>query len=121
MVIVAAPLDSGQPNICSLLTKISSRESPVMTSGITNGAAIKPVSNNRPVNFPMCVKAKPAQLPRIVAIVALKKAIRRLSRVASIICSLLKRSTYHRSEKPPHTLLILDALKEWMITINMGM
>ena len=112
IVIVRAPRDGGHPISCSLLTKTKSSESPVMTSGMTRGAAIRPENRSLPENFPMCVKAKPAQVPKSVATVALTKAMRMLRSVASIICSLLKSSMYQRNENPFHTLIILESLKE---------
>ena len=75
MMIVKVPLLSGQPINCSVLTNTNNNESPVMTSGMIKGAAINPVNNSRPLNLPMCVIDKPANVPRTVAIVALINAI----------------------------------------------
>ena len=47
MMIVVIPRPAGQPISCSIDTKSSSSESPVMTSGITSGAVDMPVSSAR--------------------------------------------------------------------------
>ena len=58
-----------------------------MTSGITKGAASIPEKAVRPRKRPRRDIAKAARVPNSVAKVALTKAMRRLSRAASMICS----------------------------------
>ncbi len=51
IVSVVMPRSAGQPNNDSDATNNSSSDNPVMTSGITSGAATRPVNSVRPRNF----------------------------------------------------------------------
>ena len=85
MVMVPAPRDIGQPINSCRLTNINNSDRPVITSGMTRGAAIRPVNMNRPRYRPIWVSAIPAIVPKMVAKVALVAAILRLSNADSII------------------------------------
>ena len=112
MAMVVAPRSPGQPIRSCKLTNNSNSDSPVMTSGITRGAAIMPVNRVLPRNRPIRVKAKPARAPNAVAKVALIKAMRRLSSAASMICVFSSNAKYQRREKPPHTETMRESLNE---------
>ena len=60
----------------------------------------------------MRVMASAANVPKAVAKVALTKAMRRLSRAASMICSFSQSAPYQRSEKPVQTDTSRESLKE---------
>ena len=64
---VLAPREEGQPVSSWRLTKNNNRDKPVMTSGITSGAAISPVNNVRPRYRPMRLRARAARVPNSVA------------------------------------------------------
>ena len=82
---VPAPRDIGQPINSCRLTNINNSDRPVITSGMTRGAAIRPVNMNRPRYRPIWVRANPAIVPKMVAKVALVAAILRLSNADSMI------------------------------------
>ena len=84
--IVSIPLPAGQPKACSIATKRSNRERPVITSGITNGAVIMPANVKWPRNLPKRTNAREAIKPSISDIHAHKNAIFRLSQAAFKIC-----------------------------------
>src|SRR5690349_1512735 len=74
MVIVATPRSNCQPNICwsscSSETNSSSMDRPVMTSGMTSGAVVRPWSRARPRNGPKRDRTRPASVPSTTAPVA---------------------------------------------------
>ncbi len=85
MVIVVTPRPSGQPNSPSITTNSSSKDRPVMTSGMTSGAVVRPCSNVRPRNGPKRASTSPASVPRMTAPVALMAATWMDSHAASRI------------------------------------
>ena len=72
--IVSIPLPSGQPIACSMDTKMSNRESPVIISGMNSGAVIVTANVKCPRNHPKQIRARDAIKPRIRDIHAHKKA-----------------------------------------------
>ena len=117
MVIVVTPRPAGQPKTCSMATNISSRDKPVITSGITSGAVVMPVISVRPLKRRKRDSAKPASVPRMTAPVALIEAMRS----DSLIWSLCSSSRYHLVEKPAHTVTSRDSLNEYTIIDRIGM
>ena len=109
---VMAPRLPGQPINSCKLTNNNNKDKPVMTSGMTKGAASIPVKNSLPLKFAIRVSASPASVPKIVAKVALMAATCKLNKAASIICSSSNRAVYQRVEKPPHTDISLESLNE---------
>ena len=71
--IVSIPLPSGQPIACSMDTKMSNRESPVITSGMTSGAVIVPANVKCPRNHPKRTRARDAIKPRTGTYMRIKK------------------------------------------------
>ena len=100
--------------------KSISIEMPVMTSGMTSGAVTKPEKAVRPRKRRKRARAMPAMVPRMVAKVALTKAIRRERRAASMTWSFWNSRTYHCVEKPPQTVARRDLLKEKTIIERIG-
>jgi len=84
----------------------------MITSGSTSGATIIAEKANRPRKRPMRVSATAASVPRIVAAVAERRAMRRLVHVASIIALSWSNSRYHRNVQPPQTLTERESLNE---------
>ena len=74
-VTVVKPRWPGQPISCAIRMKSISIEMPVMTSGMTSGAVTRPEKAARPRKRRKRASAMPAMVPRIVANVALTKAI----------------------------------------------
>src|SRR5689334_18500316 len=74
IVMVATPRSNCHPNICwsncSSDTNSNSMDRPVMTSGMTSGAVVRPCSSARPRNGPKRDRTRPASVPRITAPVA---------------------------------------------------
>ena len=97
MVIVVAPRPAGQPKVCSIATKSSSIDRPVMTSGSTIGAVVSPIKRLRPRKLPKRTRQKAAMVARIVEPVALTAATRKLRRAASRISPFASSSAYHFS------------------------
>ncbi len=120
IVIVIAPRASGQPITACILTNNSSKDRPVITSGITSGATIMPVNRVRPANRPTRASASAASAPSTVAALALITAMRTLSSAASITWSLSSSAAYQRHENPPQVLLIREALKEFSTSSTIG-
>ena len=75
IVMVFMPLDPGHPIVFWSETNKSSKDSPVITSGITRGEAIMPEKSNLPLNFLILAIIKPAIVPMMVANVAVIAAI----------------------------------------------
>src|SRR6202521_1732559 len=94
-VMVTAPTPFGQPISCSVATNNSSSDRPVMTSGMTIGAAVIPASSMRPRKAPRRASAIPASVPSTTAALAEISAMRIDSQAARRICSLLSSATYH--------------------------
>ncbi len=111
-VTVVKPRLPGQPIHSASMTKKSSDETPVMTSGMMSGAVTMPENSVRPRNLLKRASAMPAMVPRMVAMVAEIRAISRESRKAEPICWFENSDTYQRVEKPPHTVARREALKE---------
>ena len=112
IVMVVMPRPDGQPNASSMATNSNSSDRPVITSGITSGAVVRPASSERLRKRPNRASASPANVPRMVAPVAFMAAIRNESHAASLTGSLCIRATYHFVEKPPQTVTRRDSLNE---------
>ena len=115
IVIVVAPRPAGQPNSFSIATNSSSIDSPVMTSGSTIGAVVRPTNRLRPRNLPNRTRQNAASVPRIVAPVAFSAATRKDSRAASSTSPLDSSSPYHFSVgecAASHTVTSREALNE---------
>ena len=112
IVIVVKPRPDGQPMAASMATKSSSRDRPVMTSGMTRGAVTMPVNRVRPRKRRNRASTNPAIVPRAMATVAFRVAIRRLIHAAWRIWSFSSRAPYHWVENPAQTVTSLDLLKE---------
>ena len=91
MVTVVKPRWPGQPISWAIRMKSISIEMPVMTSGMTSGAVTKPEKAVRPRKRRKRARARPAMVPRMVAKVALTKAICSERRAASITWSFWNR------------------------------
>ena len=83
---VSIPLPPGQPKDFSIATKRRSSESPVMTSGITNGAVIIPAKDILPRNRPKRTRANDANIPITRDMQAVRNAIFKLIHAASSNC-----------------------------------
>ena len=83
---VSIPLPPGQPKDFSIATKSRSSESPVMTSGITNGAVIIPAKDILPRNRPKRTRANDANIPITRDMQAVRNAIFKLIHAASSNC-----------------------------------
>ncbi len=115
MVMVVMPRPAGQPKTCSIATKVSRSDRPVITSGMTSGAVVMALNSMRPRNLPNLDSEKPASVPRMDAPVALITATFSEIQAASRISSLLNRAKYHLSVGElctSHTVTSLEALKE---------
>src|SRR5580704_3592342 len=124
IVMVVTPRPAGHPISCSRDTNSSSRESPVITSGITRGAVVIAFRVNRPRNWRKRANPKPASVPRITEPVALITATFKEIHAASRISSLFSSEEYHLRVGElalSQTVTSLDALKENTTIDNMGM
>ena len=95
-----------------MVTNSSSSDRPVITSGITSGAVVRPENSVRPLNGPNRASTMPASVPSTTASVAEIAATRRLSHAAFRIWSFCSSSPYHFVENPPHTVTSFDLLNE---------
>ena len=67
---VITPRSIGQPISCAMATNNSSKDRPVITSGITSGAVTMPPNNVRPRKRPIRVNTSAANVPSAVAAIA---------------------------------------------------
>src|ERR1700722_4816511 len=95
--IVSMPRPRGQPINCSSATNSSSRDKPVITSGITRGAVVIADKRVRPRNGPKRAKTIPTNVPRTTAPVAAHAATRIDSHAARSIGPFDSSATYHLS------------------------
>ena len=121
MVTVVKPRSPGQPIQSAIRMKSISDEMPVMISGMIRGAVTKPEKSVRPRNLLKRARAMPAMVPRMVAIVALTRAMERESLAASMIWSFSKSLPYHWVENPPQTETKRDLLNEKTMSDRIGM
>src|ERR1700712_2859304 len=110
--VVCAIVTVQNPRSALIATNNSSRDSPVITSGITSGAYSIPENSVRPLKRSARDSATAASVPSNVAIDADTAATRRLIQAASSMAWSLKNSLYQRSDQPPHTVTRREALKE---------
>ena len=94
------------------MTNSNSNDRPVITSGITSGAATIPENRVRLLNRPKRDMTSPAGVPTARASVADITPIRRLFQAASIMPSLENSDTYHLNEKPVQTVTSFPSLNE---------
>ena len=87
---------------------ITRSESPVITSGITNGATNIPPNKVRPLNLPNLTIDKAANIPSIVAKVAFTNAIFKLILTAAQTSSDSNKTLYHLVDQPPQTRTNLE-------------
>jgi hypothetical protein len=92
-----------------------------MTSGMIRGAETSPENSVRPPKRRKRASAMPAIVPRMVARVALIRAILSERRAAAMTWSFEKRRQYHSVENPPHTVASRDLLNEKKIMETIGM
>src|SRR6218665_1030508 len=111
---------SGRPSMRSHITKNSSSDTPVITSGTTSGALMRAMKAVRPRNFLYLTMANAASMPRSTELVADSSAIFSESLSPSMTSVSLATRSYHLSVKPPHSATIFESLKEKTIRVKMG-
>jgi hypothetical protein len=112
MVMVVVPLPIGHPKTFSRPTKNISRDRPITTSGMTNGAVIAPINRVLPRNLSNLVITIAAMVPKITDMVAERLATLRLVNVARKIIGFDTSDLYHRKEKPVQVDIRRDSLNE---------
>ncbi len=108
---------------CSKDTNNNSSDSPVITSGMTNGAAVIPDSSVRPLNGPNLARVTPASVPRMTAPHAEIAAISIDSPAAPRIWAFENSSPYHLSVgecAASQTVTNLELLNEKTTIDRMG-
>ena len=106
------PRCPGQPIQSARRMKNIRLEMPVMTSGMTSGAVVRPESSVRPLKGPKRASTSPASVPSTTASVAEIAATFRLRNAAFRIWSFCSSAPYHLVEKPPQTVTRRELLNE---------
>src|SRR5689334_5103667 len=127
MVIVVTPRSNCQPkkarNSCSRDTNNNNIDRPVMTSGMTSGAVVRPCSSARPLNGPKRASTSPASVPSTTAPEADMAATRMDSQAADRICSSPNNFPYHLTVGEVtefHTVTERESLNEYTTIDRMG-
>src|SRR3569623_1001694 len=110
--VVCAMVTVQNPRPASMATNSSNSDSPVMTSGITNGAYSMPENSVRPRKKPPRDRPIAASVPSNVAALADTTPTRRRIQAADSIALSLSSSRYHFKDQPPHTVTRREALNE---------
>ena len=111
---------SGNPSRRCTETSIKSSESPMITSGITNGELTMPANRVRPGKRLKRVSASAARVPSTTEAQAVQKAILSDRAKPLMISASSASASYQRSDQPPQFVTIGLALKLRITSARMG-